>query len=439
MRPLSLVLMFAACGGRGDGAVLSFTAPDGPAGAARIELVLASAGSDARTTANQRMRPGILLEESVVYYRQRSSVDAILGVGHLDGFEVRIEPDQMVVEDERLIPFALIFDAQDALIGVGTVNDGNGIPSPVLVKPGTVASYDITVVRLAPDTDDGGVAVGQGHAIVCEGQQGSWPSGAVWRSERGPQIRLLLPDVSKNPDSTDAMARETDLDCDLHAADERDCDDLRAAYHPGQTETCDGADTDCDGRLLELIEGCAAPISGTCSAPGVQLCTEGTNSPAPACVTSAACGCVLPASDPLGCHACELDGVGSLGGSGPIDPCAPAVGKILIDSCQAPGCSVDVVGADGPWEIEIGPDQDGPFSARLTHITAGYYFLHATYLGSSPFPPNANTIGGAYIAITGPQGGPAVLQPINLELAIQPVDDCQPSGSTGDNIMRCRP
>src|SRR6476620_10329404 len=90
MRPVSLVLVFAACGGTGDGAVLSFTAPDGPIAASRIELVLASADTEAMTEAKQRMRPGMLMEEPVVYYRQRSTVDAIQDVAGLDGFEVRI-------------------------------------------------------------------------------------------------------------------------------------------------------------------------------------------------------------------------------------------------------------------------------------------------------------------------------------------------------------
>ncbi len=433
MRPVSLVLMFAACGGGGDGAVLSFTAPEGLGEASRIELVLASADSAAVTTAKQRMRPGLLTEESVVYYRQRSTVDAISGVTTLDGFEVRIEPDQNIVDDETFVPFALIYDAQDALIGVGTVNDGNGIPTPVLVRPGTVASYDIIVVKLVPDTDEDGVAVGQGHAISCEGQQGAWPSGAVWRTQSGPQIRLLLPDVAADPDATDAMERALDLDCDDHAAADRDCDDLRTAYHRGQTETCDGRDTDCDGRPLELIEGCQSSNLGTCGAPNVQICADSAAGLASQCAAPVECACA-PGSASLACHRCALSWVPATGGA---SPCSPSVGKIHFDACPAPGCTVEVVGGEGQWEIKLGPAETGPFTSQLPGVAIGYVYVRATYLGSAPFSITATTIGSMYLAITSPVAGrPPSLIPINLELEDVMFAQCP---TTGTSFMRCTP
>jgi len=439
MRPVSLLLMFAACGGSGDGAVLSFTAPDGPIAASRIELVLASADMEAMTETKQRIRPGVLMEEPVVYYRQRSKVDAIQDVTGVDGFEVRIEPDQTVVADETFVPFALIYDAQDALIAVGTVNDENGLPTPVIIKPGTVALYDLAVVKLAPDADAAGIAAGEGHAVHCESSAGSWASGAVWKPAIGPQIRLLLPDVSANPDAIDAMERASDLDCDDHPAEGRDCDDLRSAYHAGQTETCDGFDTDCDGRPLELITGCQSTTNAVCGAMGVSVCSEGPASGAPmpsTCLPTAACGCAaIGGVTPPDCASCSLPWVTASGG---IDPCDPGVGKLHFDQCVAPGCTLEVVGADGAWEIKIGPDEIGPFSARITGITGGYYYLRAKYLDSTPFPTAATSLGGAYIAVTGSQGGRATLMPINLERAENTVSQC-PSTQSGNIIMQCSP
>jgi len=40
--------------------------------------------------------------------------------------------------------------------------------------------------------------------------------------------------------------------------------------------------------------------------------------------------------------------------------CAPAVGKLHIEQCDTPGCTVDVVGIDGPWESRSRPRQTVP-------------------------------------------------------------------------------
>ncbi|MBA3455271.1 MAG: hypothetical protein H0T42_19425 [Deltaproteobacteria bacterium] len=443
MRLVSLVLVCAACGGSGDGAVLSFTAPDGPVGASRIELVLASADSSAMTATRQRMRPRATTTEEVVYFRQRSTVDSIVGIDAIDGFEVRIEPDEDLVSDETFIPFALIYDDANALIAVGTVNDAeSGAPIPVIVRPGTVASYDVTVIKLAPDSDAAGIAVGQGHVVTCKSDSGSWPSGVVWKPASGPQIRLLFPDVTEDPMATDAMLRASDLDCDDHRADSGDCDDLRTAYHSGQTETCDGDDTDCDGRPFELIRGCQVPSGTTCVAPGVSLCAEASNEPPRpgTCEPSAACSCALVnGTTPVRCSACALTWVtgSSSPGSGGAAPCAPSIGEVHFDQCDAPGCTVDVVGTDGQWEIKIGPDSIGPFSSQLTDVTTGQYYVRAKYLGTAVFPTSSTTIGGVYMAIRGPLRAPSIM-PINLELEESVLAQCAVD-PTGNNVMRCYP
>src|SRR5262245_40908277 len=77
-----------------DGAILTFEAPDGPAGAARIQIVLASADLETIGTGiRQRMQPGVLNEEDVVYYRQRAKGGIVESVDTVDGFQVRIEPE----------------------------------------------------------------------------------------------------------------------------------------------------------------------------------------------------------------------------------------------------------------------------------------------------------------------------------------------------------
>jgi len=437
MRSLPLVLVLAACSGGGDGAVLTFTATDAPTGVGRIELVLASASPDSITATRQRQRPGMPHEEDVVYYRQRSSVDAITGISSLAGFEVRIEPDEALVPDETFIPFALIYDQADVLIAVGTVNDAAGEPSAVMIKPGVVAAYDVTVVALAPDVDTAGVGVGQGHAVVCDGVAGSWRSGAVWKRASGPQIRLLLPDLAADPAATDAMLRGSDLDCDQYPADDRDCDDLRTAYHAGQVETCDGQDTDCDGRRMELVEGCASPTNLACSATGVSLCTEAPTETAAAgaCLPTAACGCASTGgSIPAGCAVCSLGWVTAPNGA---MACAPAVGKLHIEQCDTPGCTVDVVGIDGPWEVKIAPEEVGPFAARLPGISTGYVYLRAKYLGTAPFPANTISLGAAYIAVVSGQGRP-IMTSVNLDFADGVMNQCTP-GSSGNNPMQCQP
>lgn len=440
MRPVVLVLALTACSGGGDGAVLTFDAPDGPSKASRIEIVLASADEASMTEARQRMRPGMPTEEDVIYYRQRSPVDAIVGISSLAGFEVRIEPDESFVPDETFIPFALIYDEQDALIGVGSVNDADGVPSAVIIKAGMVVSYNVTVTALAAGLDnDAALTAGEGHAVDCENNEQSWRSGAVWKGASGPQIRLLLPDVGADPAATDAMQRTSDLDCDRYSADQRDCDDLRTAYHAGQTETCDGQDTDCDGKRMELLEGCMLTNNLNCSAMGVQLCSEpsGETMATGVCTPTAVCGCARPPGGgpiPPGCNSCSLL---AIPGSSGLTPCAPSVGKLHIEECAAAGCTIEVVDIEGPWEIKIGPQIDGPFSGKLTGITTGYYYIRANYLGTATFPIGSPTIGAAYVGIQGLLSGRPVVMPVNLDFKDQVTSD--QCAATGINYMTCYP
>ena len=57
-------------------------------------------------------------------------------------------------------------------------------------------------------------------------------------------------DTSPPVDDTDTYVIPTDADGDGYA-EEDDCDDNNASIHPGQTETCDGVDENCNGVVDE--------------------------------------------------------------------------------------------------------------------------------------------------------------------------------------------
>jgi hypothetical protein len=435
MRSVVLLVAVTACSGSsGDGAVLTIVAPDGPTDAARIELVLASADPASITTADQRTQPGSLGTEEVVYYRQRATGGALTSVPTVDGFSIRIEPFVDLVADESFIPFALVYDDTDALIAVGTVDDDAGAPAPVIIKSGVVADYVMTVQAVIPDADTG-VRAGEGHAVLCESNEGAWTSGAAWKAANGSQLRLLLPDLAADPAATDATEREADLDCDDHEATEKDCDDLRTAYHADQTETCDGEDTDCDGHRLEIVEGCSL-VTNACGGIGYSICSEGGSTPSSSstCQADAQCACSAAPGNGVYCNACILDWRTS---SNLTAPCAPAVGRQHAEGCPATGCTIELVQVDGPWEITLSRLEAGPFSsAKLTGVPTGDFYMRAKYLGGTTIMPTTPSIGGVYLALT----NATRVIPISVDLQIKgaAASACTPTMTgTGNSQMYC--
>lgn len=427
---VGLGLVGGGCGPN-DGAVLTFDAPAGPTAAARVQIVLASADTETIGTGiRQRMQPGALSEEDVVYYRQRAKGGIVESVATIDGFQIRIEPELDAAPDETFIPFALIYDDADELVAVGAVEDPDGNPMPVEIREDVRIEYPMTITPVENPGADAPLAANQGISVGClDADATAWTSGVAWRPDTGPQLRLLLADLAADPSATDATARAADLDCDAFDAADDDCDDLRDAYHPGQTETCDGLDTDCDGRRME-VQPCALPAA--CGGMGVSLCTDvGVNAAETICQPDPTCACL--AGGPS-CARCIIDSVPPA--SGATRPaCAPAVGKLHLDQYCEGACSVEVVAVDGV-EAALALLETGPYATRVD--TTGLIYLRAKVGPGFPTPTMTFTsVGRVFLAVTTQNRTQAVN--IDLEISNETTESCAPAMLANHFAMSCVP
>jgi hypothetical protein len=420
------LLVVAACGGSDDGALLTIHAPDGPGAATRLEIILASADATTITTIDgQRMMPGALAEESARYYRQRAKGGEVAAVATLDGFVIRIEPELAVADDPMLIPFLVAYD-DDTIIGIGAVLDARGEPGPVEILPGRVSKYVVELVPMTPAT--GAIESGQHLEVACE----TWRSGIAWRPGDGTQLRLLLPDLAADPSATDARTRPLDLDCDAHDAPDADCDDLRANYHAGPQDACDGEDTNCDGQRL-LVQQCPleAGVCDTGPAMGVQLCDDTTGQPIGTCASDPACACRN--GDPT-CHRCMLD-FQPTPSPDTQSTCTPAVDSISLAAyCSAnEPCTVDVLPRGGRFEAKISSEALSGFGSRVTDVHGEIFLLVKHEAGELPGVADAS-VGAIYLAIT--SGGLTRHLGIDLALASASTDQCSDFGG-GFSKMQC--
>jgi hypothetical protein len=177
MRYLPIVVV-AACGGTSDGALLTVHAPDGPATAARVEIVLASADpSSISDVSNQRKAPtDFFTSEPVRYYRQRAIATGIGPIDPMDGFAVRIEPNSAMVPDDTLVPFLIAFDDNSTIVGIGAVLDDHGKPLEVQILPNELLSYDVTMVAMRETAGTAGIGNGEVMRVQCTG----FESGLAW-------------------------------------------------------------------------------------------------------------------------------------------------------------------------------------------------------------------------------------------------------------------
>src|SRR5438445_5969874 len=118
MRWLGLVLLAAACSE--SGAHFTLSAPDGPETAASFRVILATP-DQIPSIANQRVTPGAMATQTVPYFLQRTVAGASEGaIEHVDGLRIKLEADFAAMPETTFIPFVLLYDAQGAIVGVGT-------------------------------------------------------------------------------------------------------------------------------------------------------------------------------------------------------------------------------------------------------------------------------------------------------------------------------
>jgi hypothetical protein len=172
-----------------------------------------------------------------------------------------------------------------------------------------------------------------------------------------PDAERATPDAAPGPDASDARPAVdasttpgcTDEDADGFPVGDGciplDCDDDRADVHPGQVETCNGRDDDCDGEIDEALEDVGQPCDtgrpGRC-APGFRVCVlgEAVCEPQPD---------ALPEDEV--CNAVDDDCDGIID-DGVVEACGLDVGE-----CR-PGVRRCVAGAFGACEGEVGPAEE---------------------------------------------------------------------------------
>jgi hypothetical protein len=239
----------------------------------------------------------------------------------------------------------IAYDDQNQVSGIGAVLDDNGEPTFVEIIPDQLIRFDVSMVVVTETDGAAGVDVNQLMVVDCPTFT---RSGIAWQTGTLPdhlQLRLLMPDRSQDPDATDASARKLDMDCDDRKALVDDCDDLRSAFHEGAVETCDGLDTDCDFRTLELVS-CDTTPSSTCNEPGLAVCREGN--PAETCLASPECACENGV-----CAECVISFSGATDDP-EVTPCSPSVEQGLV----IPGC-------EGACDVEVLPRPGDVFRAEI--------------------------------------------------------------------------
>jgi Putative metal-binding motif len=408
------LLAVAACGSE-DGTILAIRAPEGPDGVARLEIVLAA---DGRVDAvdDQRKAPrdfaGV---EAVRYYRQRATAGVIEGVGRADGFTLRIEPDLAMVPDQTFVPFLVAYDADGDVIGVGAVLGEQREPASITIEGSAMRKYFVDMVPLAAMDPALGMGDRQSMRVDCD----DWTSGIAWRPA-ATQLRLLLAE----PGSSDASVRALDLDCDGHAADESDCDDLRAFFHAGRQDACDGMDQNCDGART-TVQACA---NANCATGGVQLCDDRTGEPIGACQQTASCACT-------GGGPCAYCALAYKPTSNPATqtPCAPASGKMKFPACiEGAPCTIDVLSATPPWTAYLSNNPTMGFTTRITVMTGDAYIelKSGNVIGQA-----GDSVGTLHLMVT--QGGATRLVSVDLQLQ----EDAQCTAISGSSLyaMSCGP
>ncbi|MGC4083296.1 MAG: putative metal-binding motif-containing protein [Vicinamibacterales bacterium] len=243
---------------------------------------------------------------------------------------------------------------------------------PVEIREDVRIDYTMTITPVAYPGSDTGLAANQGLVVGCLDDHATYGPVASRGSRAADRSCACCSQMSRTiRNATDATTRSADLDCDDFDAADDDCDNLRSAYHPGQTETCDGLDTDCDGRRMEVQE---CPLANNvCGGTGVSLCTDmGANAVATVCQPDPTCACLSGSNG--GCARCIIDTRIGSGGATTRSACAPAIGKLHLDQYCEGGCTVEVVEVEG-GEASVASAEIGPFMDRVQ--STGYVLSSA--------------------------------------------------------------
>jgi len=144
-------------------------------------------------------------------------------------------------------------DAADASTWFGDLDgDGYGSAAATTLACTQPSGY----VAVSGDCDDGDGGVHPGADEHCDGADEDC-DGAADDAPVDPATWFDDADGDGWGDPTSATEACTAPSGTV--ADDRDCDDTRAAVHPGATETCDGLDDDCDG----LVDDDDPGVTGT--------------------------------------------------------------------------------------------------------------------------------------------------------------------------------
>ena len=430
MRALITCLLVAGCSEQGANLVLS-----GSGTASSYEIVLASSDL-VPVIGNQRVSPTAFEAETVTYYLQRAAANASGSIDKVDGFRVLVEPNAQVAET-AFIPFVLLYDADHALVGVGTyAADATGAPSPIVIKRGEIDEYPITVEALTDVVDTKPVAAGDAMQVTCaRSDQTTFRSGVVWRDAAGAERRLMLPDG----DGEDATTRALDLDCDgsvvAVAASSEDCDDTRARFHAGASEVCNGEDTSCSGVPYLVVTCSPTGTSGACVAPnsGVAICDQATQMTG-TCSVANACVCAMAPAD-SGCRHCTLTFAHGSTAQG-VTPCQPAIDATLgLNGLCANGgpCTIAVLGTRDGWTAKVAATSQTTFGTSASGVTSSFALRVSRPDGDIPGGPNA-LVGAVDFALT-QQGQPPKLFSYELELG----DAATTCTGGGPYTMVCTP
>ncbi|HEY4176544.1 MAG TPA: putative metal-binding motif-containing protein [Kofleriaceae bacterium] len=434
------IALVAGCGSDNGGVFLDLTAT-AHFDSANVEIVLASA-DDAKIALDvqQRLDPKVSMDSPVDYYRQRAT-GGMVATTTIDGFTVKIEPDDSVAPDELFVPIVLVHGPDGQITAIGTVEDATGALFKMPVRSEQPSFYTMNVRPLVPSATASTDPVVTGDAHYCKGSDdGDVISGVVWTSPGEKQRRLLLPKSG----TTDASEQPFDIDCDGIAADgsEPDCDDLDATTHPGATEACDGIDSACDGNGYVIVP-CVYPAAQACATDanpngttmtGLALCSEGDGTtPRQLGGTQ---GCVLPPMctnvTPIHGATCKLSSTAESGSSIEIESCSAAVAPLTV--CTG-SCPVEVGPIFGDLEADIASSQGGNYDAQGV-ATSGKIYLRVKDNTQTYMRPSPTYLGRVLLVVNSASVNATVVYAVNITLDANAAPVCD-RPANGDAAMLC--